>query len=198
MPKPKPKSRGPAPAAKKKTRGKAPHPPPPAKKPRALAKPRALTKPRALAKPRALTKLAKPRALAPNVHMSFLGDDPATVGALSRTAGQLYGKHDVVVLVYSRDCGHCANMRPEWDSFARKAANAGILTMQVEDTTINRLPLGVAPLADLVRKDMWGVPHVVAVTSGMQRTLYEGPRSSEDLLGFARRMNNNNNNNRFL
>ena len=183
MPKPKPRVQ----AAKK--------PRVPAKpKPRVPAKP--TPKPRALAKPTSTPKL---RAPAPTVPMmSFHGADPATVGALSRTAGQLYGKHDVVVLVYSRDCGHCANMRPAWDSFARQAAKAGILTMQVEDTTIDRLPPGVAPLADLVRQDMSGVPHVVAVTSGMQLALYEGSRSSEDLFGFAVGMKNNQHSNRSL
>ena len=105
-------------------------------------------------------------------------------------------KHPTVVLIHAIWCGHCQNFKPEWKQFVQKAKNhcntidiefSELETLRTQYNSIYRKLLGLVPQS----KDDATIyfPMIVVFnqnlkTNNMERTIYDGHRSSVALIEY--------------
>jgi glutaredoxin len=75
------------------------------------------------------------------------------------------------------DCGHCKKMEEEWVNLERKLISTSITARRIDinDPRNKKISENFGVV---------GVPHIVKVDCGGNRTVYSGPRKSHDILAW--------------
>jgi len=87
-----------------------------------------------------------------------------------------------IVLIFHPGCGHCVQMRPEWERMKR-SLSPGSKIVEVDGSemsgneSMNRSPLS----------NTGGFPEIVKMKNGVIEEKYQGPRTAEDMGEFAQK-----------
>lgn len=87
-----------------------------------------------------------------------------------------FAEQKTVTFYFLEGCGWCEKFKPEWASFKELAAKEGIVTREVSASENPK---------EVEEKGIQGFPTVI-VTSGGQDKEYNGERTADDLLKFAK------------
>lgn len=100
------------------------------------------------------------------------------------------GPDNLLVLVYSPYCGHCINLRPEWDSAAATILKKGDTHVVEIDSSALQGSEGTELVKAVTEQGFRGVPHIVRVSVAADGKYtskqFEGARTQTDLVGFAK------------
>lgn len=85
-----------------------------------------------------------------------------------------------IILIFHPGCGHCVQMRPEWESMKRQMS-PGSTVVEVDGSemsgneSINRSPIA----------NTRGFPEILKMNNGKIMERYSGPRTAQDMKQFA-------------
>ena len=86
-----------------------------------------------------------------------------------------------ILLIFHPGCGHCVQMRPEWDKM-KKSLSASTRVMEIDGSEMSSHPqLSASPAPSKVV----GFPYITRVENGKVVEEFKGPRVSEELKKFA-------------
>ena len=92
----------------------------------------------------------------------------------------LLSKKTCIIGVFSKQCIHCQNMKPEWAVLKNKLKNLkgnGIL-LEIDSNQVNNIDY--SPLTNSIN----GLPALMVFKNGKLKKEYKGDRSSNDMLKF--------------
>jgi thiol-disulfide isomerase/thioredoxin len=86
-----------------------------------------------------------------------------------------------IILIFHPSCGHCVQMRPEWEAMKQKLS-PGSTVVEVDGSEMSSNDqLSNSPVAKQVR----GFPAIFRVKNGKVDEEFSGQRTSEDMKKFA-------------
>jgi len=86
-----------------------------------------------------------------------------------------------IILVFHPGCGHCVQMRPEWEAM-KKNLSPGSKVVEVDGSEMSsNEELSNSPVAKQVR----GFPAIFRVKNGKVDEEFSGPRTSDEMKKFA-------------
>lgn len=86
-----------------------------------------------------------------------------------------------IILVFHPGCGHCVQMRPEWEDMKKKLSS-GSKVVEVDGSEMSsNEELSNSPVAKQVR----GFPAIFRVKNGKVDEEFSGPRTSDEMKKFA-------------
>ena len=103
------------------------------------------------------------------------------------SANKIFKKDTIVVLVYSNQCGHCQQMRVDWDSFCKNSIKKQVSsTVEIDLNALSTTTTKNSFLNSVQSKFSGGVPFVVKILPDGEVVHYNGNRTSSDLEKFAK------------
>jgi thiol-disulfide isomerase/thioredoxin len=83
-----------------------------------------------------------------------------------------------VVFVFADWCGHCTKFKPEWKKFEKMCASHGIEceALNVDDSSNTEF---------IKNNEVNSFPTIIVFKSAKEKKLYDGPRTSTDLMEFV-------------
>ncbi len=110
-----------------------------------------------------------------------------TGGDLANIDKSMYGKQNMIILVYMDTCGYCQLMRPEWNEFANHSVHGNLTNVVEIDRSTILTASDASPFMNTVRRDFKGyVPFIMKMAPSGATTPYMGNRTKEDLSRFVR------------
>ena len=87
-----------------------------------------------------------------------------------------------LIAIFSKDCIHCINMKPEWEEFKKKVKkiNSDIVLLEIDSLVLNILNL--TSLNNLIN----GLPTIMILNNLKKIKEYSGNRTSSDMLKFLK------------
>ena len=85
-----------------------------------------------------------------------------------------------IILVFHPGCGHCVQMRPEWEAMKQKLS-PGSKVVEIDGSEMSRNDsINRSPIANTR-----GFPEILKMKKGKIAERYSGPRTAEDMKQFA-------------
>jgi hypothetical protein len=86
-----------------------------------------------------------------------------------------------ILLIFHPGCGHCVQMRPEWDKMKQRLS-ASTRVMEIDGSEMSSHPkLSASPAASTLE----GFPRITRMENGKVAEEFKGPRVAEELKKFA-------------
>ena len=87
-----------------------------------------------------------------------------------------------LIAIFSKDCIHCINMKPEWEQLKKKVKkiNSDIVLLEIDSLVLNILNL--TSLNNLIN----GLPTIMILKNLKKIKEYSGNRTSSDMLKFLK------------
>ena len=90
---------------------------------------------------------------------------------------QKIGKNKLIVLVYAPWCGHCKEMKGEWEKVVEHLGNRDDLDGFISKIQLDEIPKLKKPVLD----DIKGVPTLIYLNKGENSGVFEGERDAEHI-----------------
>lgn len=85
-----------------------------------------------------------------------------------------------IILIFHPGCGHCVQMRPEWEAMKRKLTNTKVVEVDGSEMSENQ-EMSESPVAK--RTD--GFPKIFKVKNGQVQDEFMGQRTADEMKKFA-------------
>ena len=103
-----------------------------------------------------------------------------TSKGLAEEYTNLNKENHMFLFIHSNGCGHCENMKPEWEKLKNKTelSNYNVIIVDVESASTNLLPVTHGDINE-------GYPTLKLIKmGGNEQELYDGERTAEAMVNF--------------
>lgn len=110
---------------------------------------------------------------------------------MSEIEKEVVGFRPFVFLLHAKWCGHCKEMKPDWDTAISLNNDKDIIVIEIEGDIFEKLQSDYPNhiLTKIVEKQFMGFPHISGVTKSIKQLPFSDERCVKKFAAFMKKKN---------